>query len=437
MAYSEKVLDHYNEPRNVGSLDKKDPNVGTGLVGAPECFGGGTLISVPDKKHITMEEAFEEGRVFPVWSFNIKEKKFEIKNARAICSGRKLMHSIKINNSVIWVTPEHEFYTIENGYVKNSEIDPSISIRSFIGQNHRMEIIGETKEDLCYTLQVEENNNYVVITDIGLNNESGIVVRNCGDVMKLDIKVGEDNRIDDPKFKTFGCLASETKILTSRGWRFIRSFEVGEKIFAFNGEGIVENEIIEIVETRVHIEDTLMVETDRLSPYIATSIICSKDHIFWRESNRPIEAISLEAGDRLMSIEEYLPNLKVTENEVKKVSEIPTIKDLEYYFEDFKPAGPLREGNFLIMFDLHLKEGANVYIAEGIFVHNCGSAIASSSLATEWIKGKTVDEAMSIDNTMIVDELSLPPVKIHCSVLAESAIKAAIADYRKKQSSPE
>ncbi len=63
----------------------------------------------------------------------------------------------------------------------------------------------------------------------------------------------------------------------------------------------------------------------------------------------------------------------------------------------------------------------------------CGSAIASSSLATEWVKGKTLDEAHTIQNTDIVEELSLPPVKIHCSVLAEDAIKAAIEDYKSKQ----
>jgi nitrogen fixation protein NifU and related proteins len=63
----------------------------------------------------------------------------------------------------------------------------------------------------------------------------------------------------------------------------------------------------------------------------------------------------------------------------------------------------------------------------------CGSAIASSSLATEWLKGKTVDQALEIKNTDIVNELSLPPVKIHCSVLAEDAIKAAISDYKNKQ----
>ena len=63
----------------------------------------------------------------------------------------------------------------------------------------------------------------------------------------------------------------------------------------------------------------------------------------------------------------------------------------------------------------------------------CGSAIASSSLATEWVKGKTIDQALEIKNTEIVKELSLPPVKIHCSVLAEDAIRAAIGDWKKKQ----
>jgi nitrogen fixation protein NifU and related proteins len=76
---------------------------------------------------------------------------------------------------------------------------------------------------------------------------------------------------------------------------------------------------------------------------------------------------------------------------------------------------------------------------EGIIVdakfktYGCGSAIASSSLLTEWVKGKTLDEASVIKNTQIADELALPPVKIHCSVLAEDAIKAAIVDYRSKK----
>jgi nitrogen fixation NifU-like protein len=83
---------------------------------------------------------------------------------------------------------------------------------------------------------------------------------------------------------------------------------------------------------------------------------------------------------------------------------------------------------------LQIKVNSEGVIEDAKFkTFGCGSAIASSSLATEWIKGKTIDEAEAIKNSQIVEELNLPPVKIHCSVLAEDAIKSAIADYRKKQ----
>ena len=83
---------------------------------------------------------------------------------------------------------------------------------------------------------------------------------------------------------------------------------------------------------------------------------------------------------------------------------------------------------------LQLKINKNGIIEDAKFkTFGCGSAIASSSLATEMVKGKTIDQALQIQNTQIVEELALPPVKIHCSVLAEDAIKAAIQDYRKKQ----
>ena len=83
---------------------------------------------------------------------------------------------------------------------------------------------------------------------------------------------------------------------------------------------------------------------------------------------------------------------------------------------------------------LQIKVGEDGTITDAKFkTFGCGSAIASSSLATEWLKGKSIEEAETIKNTAIVEELNLPPVKIHCSVLAEDAIKAAIADYRKKR----
>jgi nitrogen fixation protein NifU and related proteins len=82
---------------------------------------------------------------------------------------------------------------------------------------------------------------------------------------------------------------------------------------------------------------------------------------------------------------------------------------------------------------LQIKVGRDGIIEDAKFkTYGCGSAIASSSLVTEWVKGKTLDQAEKIMNTHIAEELALPPVKIHCSILAEDAIKAAIADYRKK-----
>ena len=85
---------------------------------------------------------------------------------------------------------------------------------------------------------------------------------------------------------------------------------------------------------------------------------------------------------------------------------------------------------------IEVDEATNTITDAKFKTFGCGSAIASSSLATEWLKGKSIDEALTIDNMEIVEELALPPVKIHCSVLAEDAIKSAISDYRVKNGLP-
>ena len=85
---------------------------------------------------------------------------------------------------------------------------------------------------------------------------------------------------------------------------------------------------------------------------------------------------------------------------------------------------------------IEVDEATNTITDAKFKTFGCGSAIASSSLATEWLKGKSIDEALTIDNMEIVEELALPPVKIHCSVLAEDALKSAISDYRVKNGLP-
>jgi len=119
------------------------------------------------------------------------------------------------------------------------------------------------------------------------------------------------------------------------------------------------------------------------------------------------------------------------------------------HYENPRNVGALDKGDSMVgtglvgapacgdVMKLQIKVGADGKIEDAKFkTFGCGSAIASSSLATEWVKGKTLDEAETIKNTMIAQHLSLPPVKIHCSVLAEDAIKAAIKDYREKHGKP-
>ena len=122
-----------------------------------------------------------------------------------------------------------------------------------------------------------------------------------------------------------------------------------------------------------------------------------------------------------------------------------TDKVKDYFFNP-KNAGVLSEANAVgevgaiacgdaLKLMLNVDPVTQIILDARFQTFGCGSAIASSSLATEWLKGKTVDQALAIKNTEIVKELSLPPVKIHCSVLAEDAIRAAIGDWKKKQES--
>lgn len=282
--YNERVLDHYENPRNVGVLDKDSNKVGTGMVGAPACFAGNTKVILGEGENITLKDFFESGDIKDVWSYNIKEQEYQIKPAKAITTGEKELHEIIVEGSPIWVTYDHKFLLSSNEYLECSAISKVSAVRSFyrsmdtegnwVRSSEKdndvirgIRFTGEKKTETTYTLQVEENNNYIVLSETAKACDSGIVVKNCGDVMRLQIEVSDDGVIEEARFKTYGC----------------------------------------------------------------------------------------------------------------------------------------------------------------------GSAIASSSLLTEWVKGKTLAQASEIKNTEIAEELSLPPVKVHCSVLAEDAIKSAINDYKSKQ----
>ena len=277
--YHKRVIDHYENPRNVGSFNSKENNIGTGLVGAPACIHEDTMIAVADGS-VSVKKLYLENKIIQVWSYNKENDIYEIKNARVIKNDfKKPMKKIILDdNSFIICTYDHKFLLKNHTYLEVKNINNNVSLVPFKrmttkrdvelcnNYNHKIKKIEDLEGEFdCYDLQVEENNNFAVITKETKNIHNGIIIKNCGDVMKLQIKVNDSGKIVDAKFKTFGC----------------------------------------------------------------------------------------------------------------------------------------------------------------------GSAIASSSLATEWIKGKHINDANSLTNKDIAKHLNLPPVKLHCSMLAEDAIKSAIKDFEK------
>ena len=268
--YHKKVVEHFENPSNIGSFDKNEPNVYTSIVGAPACIHEDTIIAVAadGRREITIKDLYLENNIIQVWSYNIKDDIYEIKNARVIKNEftKNMKKIIFDDDSFIICTDDHKFLLKNNNYLEVKNIKKNISIVPFKRRTTKIKKIEDLEGNFdCYDLQVEENNNFAVITKKTKNIHSGIIIRNCGDVLKLQIKV-ENDTIVDCKTKVFGC----------------------------------------------------------------------------------------------------------------------------------------------------------------------GSAIAASSYATELIKNKKIDDVIQITNYDIANHLNLPPVKLHCSMLAEDAIKSAIKDYKNK-----
>lgn len=232
----------------------------------------------------------------------------------------------------------------------------------------------------------------------------------CGDVMKLQIKVDEHGVIEDARFKTYGCGISTMFINTPTGGVMLGDLKKGDIVYAWNGDIRVENTVKKIHKKYVS-PDALV----KLMCNNGVELVVTTDHILWTKDGKPVEAVDSK-GEWLL----HMGDSRVCVDSIRTVQP----RDLHHAITHKKEVA---------VYDITLEEGANVYFMHSIGHHNCGSAIASSSLITEWVKGKTLEEALTIKNTDIAEELALPPVKIHCSILAEDAIKAAVHDYQNKK----
>lgn len=450
MGYSDKVLDHYENPKNVGTLDKDDENVGTGLVGAPACLHGDTLVAVADGfSPIPIRDLAERGEDVLVYAYSVAKERMVVRrasNIRKTSVGATVVKVTFTDGTYLICTPDHllRMAVRKQDWLTAGSLQRGYCIMPFARLYYKEDVhyiatdplevddlmygdVTKTVRDVeltdysdVYCMEVEEDANFAVILKDVEGKQSGIIVHNCGDVLRLQLKINPETEvIEEAKFKTFGCVASNTHIAAPGRSLEVSKVEVGSLVCAWDGENISTAEVVEVTKRPVHIDDIRRVQLE--SGYI----LVTKDHIFMRQDGTPVEAEDA-AGELLYSLPGFQSGL------VDSVQKIVGTTSSDHTLWKLERGGSYTDRDVLIMYDLKLS-GPHVYFTYGIASHNCGSAIAASSLVTEWVQGKTIEEASSIKNTQIVEELSLPPVKIHCSVLAEDAIKSAIADFRKKQ----
>lgn len=486
MAYSDKVVDHFNNPRNVGTLDKNDPDVGTGIVGAPECFHADTLIATADgSKTKTIKEIFDSKKIIAVWSYNIDKNLFEIKLAKALYSGVKPLEKVFFDDgSSILVTSDHKFllrpsYTYkENGLITSEIIRP---FRRYISKRGYWRI-RDTKDQYEYLELYKFISSKKSLKGFNVHHKDHNKRNDYISNLELESISDHLNEHRDFFYKEFKPKFSEAAIKSATEKTYARPE-------AANELGIYVDELYAHLrhfgisgEKRKTKDEVKLLASERMkakNPY----------HSFTEQQKQAFASHTgssngrwIKATNEKLLCYGYLLhkftgkfNAKHWQAFAKHIHLPQNITSRFSSWNSFKTAvlnynhRILRREQFAGSHDcytLQVEKNNNFVVItsktknvqEGIVVKNCGdvmrlqirikdniieeakfktfgcgSAIASSSLATEWIKGKSIDEANSIKNVHIVEELSLPPIKVHCSVLAEDAIKAAIADYKSKQ----
>ena len=454
MAYSEKVVDHFTNPKNVGSLDKNDVNVGTGLVGAPECGDVMKLqIKVDDNQNI----------------IDAKFKTFGCIGSNspiATPNGFKNISTLSVGEE-IWAWNGKEVVKNTISKIKTKEVDYRDLLR-IVFEKGRQPIIC-SKDHIWWgsdnkpieAIDLEAGKELLEITE----NE----IRSLNNVRqqqwlkdKNSVNISERNKLGLMKQNTLPQNQKGYKhtdeaklnhsIASKKEWKnpeYRKNWERGMQGAAQNRPTKLEIEYINLFEkhkldVRYIGDGSFWCGSSHLNPDFKVNgqkkvieVYTSKLPKFMMD--RSDENWIVERKEKLENagFKSLFLDIKNIENSIPEVTKFIhngfKIKKISPIEDKRQLRGQERNGDLVKLYDLSLKEGANIFFVHRAMSHNCGSAIAASSLATEWVKDRHVDAAMEVNNTEIVEELSLPPVKIHCSVLAEDAIKAAIADYKQKQ----
>jgi len=494
LAYSKKVIDHFENPRNIGSLDKDDPNVGTGLVGAPACFAADTKVAMADGSRFkTLKELYDAGCDVLVWSFNVTKKTFEVKMARPIFTGNKNMDRLFLDDDgQIVVTPDHRFLLrpsyeyIENSNIENQHIRP---FKRYVSKRGYWRIRDSLKQEeyksiFCFYSGIDNlrgKNIHHVDFDKRNDSFSNLKLLSITEHRKIhenDLRLNTWEKVslalkDQISKEDIVCALKDNHNRAEAANIFnICSDELYALICYYNIDGHyrkLDSELKESISKRMKENNPYFKFTDEQKRKFAQHLGAANGR--WvNVDNEKLLQLGKELYDKHGKLTSTIWQQFAKEKgfpqrlgprfgswngfKEKVISYNHKIVDrISYGIHDAYSLQVEENNNYVVL----TRVTKNVH--EGIVVKNCGdvmrlqirvnndgviedakfktfgcgSAIASSSLATEWIKGKSIDEAETIRNTKIVEELNLPPIKVHCSILAEDAIKSAIADFRAKK----
>ena len=465
MSYSEKVIDHYQNPRNIGTLDKLNPNVGTGLVGAPECGDVMRLqIEVDSATGLITDAKFKTfGCVVSNTPINTITK---TKKVSQLMIGEELItwngtmivsntiksinkHTVSIDDLLVCtferetsrngvkplpikliVTKDHIFWNKDGTPIE--AVDLVAGSELFEITENELRKITNIRHNPQFRQKLRERaiiHNKLLDHSKLPQNSKGYV---HGDDFRKKIKESSKKmwqNEDYIKKWTLGMVNIDWTKTTSIETKFIELFNEyniparysANKIWIQTHYGPKSPDFVipgkkKVVEVYTSKMPVCMEDRSEESGWV------EKKKKEYKSAGYDVLCLDVE------NITECLSELQSYVHNGMKVLSVEKIK----HKNELRGCERNDDGN-VIVYDISLEEGSNVFFLGRVGTHNCGSAIAASSLATEWLKGMSLDKAVKLDNMEIVEELHLPPVKIHCSVLAEDAIKAAVNDYRKKQ----
>ena len=465
MSYSPKLIDHYENPRNVGKFDKADPDVGFGIVGAPSC--GDVLqlsIKVDPVTQIITDARFKTYGcltsnapintptcIKKIKYLNIGDEVLAWNGANIVNQKIRdiIKHSVAIDDLLVVtfqretsrnnITPgtfslictkEHIFWNADNKPIEAQNLQSGQELYEIT--EHELRILtnirhrGELKEKNSKRMLVW---NKTFDHSVLPQNQSGYVCKDLP-LKKQRSSAASNKNWADPTY-----IANWQQGMSARDWskptsieeKYITLFENNNvaakwsagKIWIQTSDGPASPDFIvpgkkKCIEVYTKRMPKFMQDRSEESNYV---------------SKRKQQLATAGYDSLFLAVEDIDTSLEQVQNFIHNGMKIVAVNSITHHNQ---LRGCERDGKHVVVYDLKLEDGAHVFFSNRVGSHNCGSAIASSSLITEMVKGMTLDQAGAIKNSELAEELSLPPVKIHCSILAEDAIKAAVSDYRKK-----